>query len=104
MVNDEIKEMTRRFVEALHLQKVILFGSYAKNTYRSDSDYDFYIIMPDDTTNLLDSTRQAYRPLRDLRSLTPVDILVNTASRYNNRKKSSTMEKIVDEEGVVLYG
>ena len=34
MVNDEIREMTRRFVEVLHPVKIILFGSYAKDTYR----------------------------------------------------------------------
>ena len=67
MINDEIREMTRRFVEALHPVKIILFGSYAKDTYRDDSDYDFYIIMPDDTTqNMVDATVEAYTAIDDL--------------------------------------
>lgn len=105
MVNDEIREMTRRFVEALHPVKIILFGSYAKDTYRDDSDYDFYIIMPDDTEqNLIDATTAAYRSLRDMSNRKSVDILMNTNGKFENRKNRLTIEKVVNREGVVLYG
>ena len=105
MINDEIREMTRRFVEALHPVKVILFGSYAKDTYRDDSDYDFYIIMPDDTKqNMVDATSAAYRSLRSMRSRKAVDILMNKQSHFDNRKTRLTMENIANKEGVILYG
>lgn len=105
MVNDEIREMSRRFVETLHPVKIILFGSYAKDTYRSDSDYDFYIIMPDNAqSNLVDATALAYRSLRDMKDRKPVDILLNTQSKFDNRKSRLTLEKVVNREGIVLYG
>ncbi len=105
MINDEIREMTRRFVEALHPVKVILFGSYAKDTYRDDSDYDFYIIMPDDTKqNMVDATTSAYLSLWDMHDRKPVDILMNTQSKFDYRKDQPTMERIALREGVVLYG
>ena len=105
MINDEIREMTRRFVEALHPVKVILFGSYAKDTYREDSDYDFYIIMPDDTKqNMVDATAEAYISLLDMHGRNAVDILMNTQSRFDYRKSQPTMERVVNREGVVLYG
>ena len=105
MVNDEIREMTRRFVEAWHPVKIILFGSYAKDTYRDDSDYDFYIIMPDDTKlNMVDATTEAYCSLRGMKGRKPVDILMNTQNRFDNRKSRLTLEKVVNREGVVLYG
>ena len=105
MVNDEIREMTRRFVEALHPVKIILFGSYAKDTYRDDSDYDFYIIMPDDTKqNMLDVGVAAYTAIDDMYDRKAVDILTNTQERFNYRKDQPTMERIVEREGVVLYG
>ena len=105
MVNDEIREMTRRFVEALHPVKIILFGSYAKDTYRDDSDYDFYIIMPDDTKqNMLDVGIAAYTAIDDMYDRKAVDILTNTQERFNYRKDQPTMERIVEREGVVLYG
>ena len=105
MVNDKIREMTRRFVEALHPVKIILFGSYAKDTYRDDSDYDFYIIMPDDTKlNMVDATTEAYCSLRGMKGRKPVDILMNTQNRFDYRKDQPTMERIAEREGVVLYG
>ena len=105
MINDEIREMTQRFVEALHPVKIILFGSYAKDTYRDDSDYDFYIIMPDDTKqNMINATADAYCSLRDMRDRKAVDILMNTQSRFDYRKNQATMERIAEREGVVLYG
>ena len=105
MINDEIREMTRRFVEALHPVKVILFGSYAKDTYRDDSDYDFYIIMPDDTKqNMVDATIVAYTAIDDMYDRKAVDILANTQDYFDNRKNRITMERIVNREGVVLYG
>ena len=105
MINDEIREMTRRFVEALHPVKIILFGSYAKDTYRDDSDYDFYIIMPDDTTqNMVDATVEAYTAIDDMYDRKAVDILTNTQSQFDSRKSRLTLEKVVNREGVVLYG
>ena len=106
MVNDEIREMTRRFVEVLHPVKIILFGSYAKDTYREDSDYDFYIIMPDEATEqkMFDATTAAYWAIDSMRERKAVDILMHTQSHFEYRKTHPTMEKVVDREGVVLYG
>lgn len=105
MINDEILEMTNRFVEALHPVKIILFGSYAKDTYREDSDYDFYIIMPDDTKmNMIDAGAAAYHSLRNMPNRKAVDILTNTQKYFDNRKNRITMERIVNREGIVLYG
>ena len=105
MVNDEIREMTRRFVEALHPVKIILFGSYAKDTYRDDSDYDFYIIMPDDTKqNMLDVGVAAYTAIDDMYDRKAVDILTNTNGQFEHRKTHPTLERVVNREGVVLYG
>ncbi len=105
MINDEIREMTRRFIEALHPVKIILFGSYAKDNYRDDSDYDFYIIMPDNTNrSLIEATSDAYCSLRGMKGRKPVDILMNTQAKFNYRKNQPTMEQIAEQEGVVLYG
>lgn len=104
IVNDEIQEMTRRFVEALHPQKVILFGSYAKESYTATSDYDFYIILPDGEYDLVDFTRRAYKSLRDMKDRLPVDILINTVSGFNRRCLMPTMEREAFREGIVLYG
>ena len=105
MVNAEIKEMTRRFVETLKPVKIILFGSYAKDTYTKNSDYDFYIIMPDDTKeNMIDSTIAAYVSIDDMTNRKAVDILTNKQKYFDERKNRITIERIINREGIVLYG
>ncbi|MBR7063931.1 MAG: nucleotidyltransferase domain-containing protein [Treponema sp.] len=105
MINDEIREITKRFIHTLNPTKIILFGSYAKDTYTNDSDYDFYIILPDDTQyNLIDATGKAYHSLHDMHNRKSVDILVNTISKFNHRKKHPTLERVINREGVVLHG
>ena len=34
----------------------------------------------------------------------PVDIVVSKASKFNRRKSTPTIERQIDQEGVVLYG
>lgn len=102
MINNEILAIKDRFVEALHPEKIILFGSYARDTYNENSDYDFYLIMPDSTKNILHVTQEAYISLIDMERK-PVDIVVNTASKFAERSKMTTLERTVLQEGVVLY-
>ena len=102
MINDEILAIKDRFIETLHPEKIILFGSYAKDTFNENSDYDFYLVMPDSTSNILHVTQEAYICLLDM-NRKPVDIVVNTASKFLERAKRMTLERTVQNEGVVLY-
>ncbi|MBR3813544.1 MAG: nucleotidyltransferase domain-containing protein [Spirochaetaceae bacterium] len=102
MINNEILAIKDKFVESLHPEKIILFGSYAKDTYNENSDYDFYVIMPDSTPNILHATQEAYICLLDMERK-PVDIVVNTVSKFEERSKRATLERTVQNEGVVLY-
>lgn len=105
MVNDEIREITSRFVEALHPEQVILFGSYATDTYQDDSDYDFYIVMADDALDdVCASTAAAYNALNDMYHRKAVDILMGTQSKFSLRSAQPTIERRVKREGIVLYG
>jgi predicted nucleotidyltransferase len=44
-----IDELVRRIVEAVHPQRVILFGSAARGEMGPNSDLDVLVIMPDGT-------------------------------------------------------
>ena len=102
MINKEIFEIRDRFLEAVKPQKIILFGSYAKDSFTEDRDYDFYLIMPDDTKNVLHSAQKAYLSLIDM-DTKPVDIVVNTAAVFEKRSKMPTLERLVAQDGVVIY-
>ena len=83
--------------------EIYLFGSYAKDTYIEDSDYDFYVVVPDGAGNPIDLAEKGYRSLRDLHRRTPVDILVGRETSFNERSSLPTPERTVKREGVLLY-
>ena len=70
--------------------------------YTDESDYDFYVVMPDDTDNLLQLTQEAYLCLLDM-DRKPVDIVVNTSSRFRELAQGMTLERRVLDEGIQLY-
>lgn len=99
----EINELRDCFVQQLSPLKVYLFGSYADGTYDEDSDLDFYIVVDDSHTDLIELMARAYRSVRGVKKR-PVDILVGTQSRFEARKSSPTIEGEVFSKGVLLYG
>lgn len=102
MVNEEIISIKNRFVKHLHPECIFLFGSYATDMYTDESDYDFYVVMPDGTDNLLQLTQEACLCLLDM-DRKPVDIVVNTSSRFRELAQGMTLERRVLDEGIQLY-
>lgn len=99
----EIETIKQQFVEHLSPRRIYLFGSFAKGTQREDSDFDFYIVMPDDSGNRNELLRKAYRLLKGLKRRS-VDIVLNYESSFQERASENTLEKIVQKEGILLYG
>lgn len=103
MPMQEVEELRDELVTQLKPLRVYLFGSFAEGTGREESDFDIYIVVKDGTENLVDVTAQAYRSIRRIKRR-PVDILVGTESRFNERKDMPTVENEVFCKGVLLYG
>lgn len=103
MPMNEIEELNKQFIEQLSPIKVYLFGSYANGTYTKDSDFDFYIVVRDEVTDLVGVTSQAYRAIRNVKQRS-VDIIVGTESRFEQRKEFPSVENEVYQKGVLLYG
>lgn len=102
MLTEEAKLINERLKNVMNPKRIYLFGSYAKNTQRPDSDYDFYIVMPDDAGNEILLGQKAYRSLRGIRK-TPVDIVVGHESPFEELKNQPTLEREVFRDGIVLY-
>ena len=98
----EIEELKDRFVEQFMPVSVYLFGSYASGDFNEESGLDFYIVLKDGATNLAELTAKAYRAIRQIKRR-PVDIVMGTQSRFEERKIFPSIENEVFEKGVLLY-
>ncbi|GHU76444.1 hypothetical protein FACS189461_4010 [Spirochaetia bacterium] len=105
MVNDEIVAIKDIIVQCVECEKIYLFGSYAYDTPHKDSDYDFYVLLKDDSNiKPLDAMEIIDQKLIFSKKLrTPTDIMANYKSRFEERGKFPTMERKIIREGVVLY-
>jgi predicted nucleotidyltransferase len=45
---DELRELQEKIVNAVPVERLYLFGSYATGSQNEDSDYDFYVVLPND--------------------------------------------------------
>ncbi|MCL2514140.1 MAG: nucleotidyltransferase domain-containing protein [Oscillospiraceae bacterium] len=102
-VNDEILEIKNIILETVPALQIYLFGSYAKGKQQTDSDYDFYVIIPDGIMRPLDAVRKISMALRTARKK-PIDMLVGSESKFNKYKNVYSVEKEVFNTGVKLYG
>ena len=91
-----------RLVETVSPEKIYLFGSYARGDYNEDSDYDFYVVVQNDRTDILGITQEAYIGLLNLERK-PVDIIVNTIERFEEKSNFQSIEKTIKQEGIVVY-
>jgi predicted nucleotidyltransferase len=105
IINDiEIMGIVNTIINAVPAVAIYLFGSFAKGNAKEDSDYDFYVVIPDDGIR----TREATWKIREElvgKQKRGIDMLVGTVSKFNKYKDSlSFIEREVVETGVKLYG
>ena len=72
---NEIEQLKNEFIKQLSPEKIYLFGSFATGTNTEESDLDFYIVVNDTVTDLLEVTANAYKSIRKIKQR-PVDIIV----------------------------
>ena len=96
-------KLTKNAEEAGNPLKIYLFGSYANDTFREGSDYDFYLIVDDNAGNELDIAANAYLSICKIGRKIPVDILVGHHSTFEERRNKPTVENEVYKTGVLLY-
>jgi len=100
-VAETLPAAVERIVEALHPEKVVLFGSYAYGQPTSDSDVDLLVVMETDKPG-----KERYLSVcRLLRPRTfPVDILVRTPQEIARAlEKGDFFIRDIMTQGKVLY-
>jgi predicted nucleotidyltransferase len=98
---EQLEELTRRIVDAVHPLRIILFGSAARGESEPDSDVDVLVVMPDGTHRR--RTAQ-YLHTRLFGIPFGVDILVATPSDLRrHRRNPGLIYRTILEEGRELY-
>lgn len=106
VVADEqlLEEAVRRLVERLRPERIYLFGSRARGDAAPDSDYDFLVVLPDDTPIARrELERIAYHALSGLG--TAHDVLVQTRAQFEYYLPVvASLAATVAREGRLLHG
>ena len=105
MVNDEILAIKDSILHTVgsDCEKIILFGSHAYGTPRERSDYDVFVVLKDGSEMPILVLQNIYRGLAQNPNYKAVDVLANYKSRFEVRKKLPTIERTIDQKGIVLY-
>jgi predicted nucleotidyltransferase len=105
MINDEIIAIKENILNTVgeNCEKLILFGSHAYGTPREGSDYDFFVVLKDDSQKPILTLQQIYRNLARKPMQVSVDVLANYKSRFEWRSTQPTIERKIANDGVILY-
>jgi len=97
-----VAEIIARLVATYRPERVYLFGSRARGDAGPDSDYDFLLVVPDDTPAELLRGGPGYQAMWGLK--TAADVLVFTRERFESRLSlKSSLPSTVVREGRLLY-
>jgi len=103
-VNPEIQRIADAIQQAVPAERIYLFGSHAYGQPNKDSDYDFYLIIPEGSMRPIEAMQQAHRALISLGNIPAVDVKAATQRKFDQRRGwINTVEKDVAQKGVLLY-
>lgn len=98
-----LEEVTERIVNAVHPERILLFGSHVWGQPTEDSDIDLLIVVRHSDQPTYRRAREVYRSLRGLPL--PVEVIVRTRDEVAQAARVVTsLERRVVAEGQVLYG
>ncbi|MDR2615224.1 MAG: nucleotidyltransferase domain-containing protein [Oscillospiraceae bacterium] len=98
-----VKTITETISSSVPVEKIYLFGSYAYGKPREESDYDFFVVIPDGNMRPIEAMRQIQHALYPLNLDKHVDVLASRKSEFDEMKQFTTLERTIDRQGVLLY-
>lgn len=104
MVNQDIDNIKKIILQTVPCEQIYLFGSHAYGVPSEDSDYDFFVVVPDSGKKPNDAADDIYHALYKKTNKKSVDVLVKTYTDFEHRKILPTLERTVYQKGIVLHG
>jgi predicted nucleotidyltransferase len=107
-MNDQVQEQINVIkdiiINAIPVERLYLFGSYAYGVPNEDSDLDFYVVIKDDAPYKEIDAEDVIRHAIFKKKIMPADVLVIKKSRFDYRRTAATLEREVAAKGILLYG
>ncbi len=100
---NQLEKIKQTIINKVETKAIYLFGSYAYGTPGEDSDFDLYIVIPDNSIRPLEAAQIINNAIYE-EQRKPVDILVGRASDFSRRSQLPTIERTIARDGVMLYG
>ena len=103
-IKTELDKLKGLIIDAIPVEQIYLFGSYAYGNPHKDSDLDLYVVLKDDVPMRdLDAGLQICMAIARKKSM-PVDIIAKKKKDFLDRLDDITLERIVNRDGVLIYG
>jgi predicted nucleotidyltransferase len=104
VIQAELDKLKELIINAMPVEQIYLFGSYAYGKPHKDSDLDLYVVLKDDVQMRdLDAGLQIRMAIARKKSM-PVDIIAKKKRDFVNRLDDITLERIVNRDGICIYG
>jgi predicted nucleotidyltransferase len=109
MTKKEIIDQVNSSLRNLNVNRVILFGSYAKGTPTDDSDIDLLVVTNDNFVfdsfaQKMETKLKIARALHSLRQFADIDLIVHTRPMYDRFiELNSSFKKEILSTGSVIY-
>ena len=103
-VQAELDKLKELIINAIPVEQIYLFGSYAYGNPHKDSELDLYVVLKDEVEmRELDAAIQIRMAIANHQTM-PLDIVTTKKSRYLWLKNGPTMERKIAREGIKIYG
>jgi len=106
-MKEKIKKIINQVFEekGIKVERIILFGSRAREEYEALSDYDIFIVIKEDIDNLEKRKlkKEIYRSLHLVFPFSPFDIIVKSKKEFETEKDIvNTLSNEVLSEGIEI--
>ena len=102
-VQEELDKLKELIINAIPVEQIYLFGSYAYGTTHKDSDLDLFIVLKDEVQlRDIEAAIKIRQAISEHQSM-PLDLIVIKKSKYLERKSEPTLERKIAREGILLY-
>ena len=102
-IQNELEIIKESVLNTVPAEAIYLFGSHAYGAPNEESDLDIYVVVPESAGDLIDIGAAIRKGTRHKRTM-PMDLLVGRSSVFNRRKNGPTLERIISQKGMMIYG